>query len=227
MAPHCQTWLLPELERMLMVGGWPSPGDSGIAATVLAVRLLLGFVFVLAGLAKLRDLPGFRRAVDRYRLLPGSLVEPLATVVAWTEVAAGGALAAGIATPLAAGLVTAQLIGFATAMGINLVRGRDIECGCAGTSSGTTISWRLVARNAALAVPAAGVAVLASGRVEPALAPVPASDVVGVALTVVAVLGAARLLMYSARVRAALAESSAAHVPRLDRSLAGRDGVAG
>jgi hypothetical protein len=203
---------------MLTVSGGPGPVDSGIAAIVLAARLLLGLVFVLAGVAKLRDRPGFRRAVDRYHVLPGWLVGPFAMILPWAEVAAGVALAAGVAAPLAAGVVTALLIGFAMAMAVNLVRGRDIECGCAGTTGGRTISWWLVARNAALAVPAAGVTVLVSGRVEPVLAPVPSSDVVAVAVTVVAVLGTAGLLMHGARVRAALAEGPAADGLRTDRS---------
>jgi hypothetical protein len=101
------------------------------------------------------------------------------------------------------------------------VRGRDIDCGCVGTT-GTTISWWLVARNAALAITAAGVAVVTSDRV---LARVPAGDVVAVVVTVVAVLGTARLLVYGARVRAAMAAGVATEAPQPDRSLAGWGGA--
>jgi hypothetical protein len=190
-----------------MVGSGFWPADTGIAAIVLGARLLVGFVFVLAGVAKLRDRLGFLRAVDRYHLLPRSLVGPFAAALPWAEVATGSALAAGVATPLSAGAITALLIGFALAMTVNLVRGRDIDCGCAGATGGTTISWWLVARNSALAVITAGVAVVTTDRVQPALPAVPASDVVAVAVSVVAVLGTARLLVDSARVRAALASA--------------------
>ena len=189
--------------------------DADVAAIVLAARLLIGVLFVLAGLGKLRDRAGFRRAVDRYELLPGSLVSPFAAALPWVEVAVGIALAAGFATPLAAGMVTVMLLGFAVAAAVNLLRGRDIDCGCAGAAGGTRISWWLVARNAALAVLAAGVAVVTADRPLPA---VPAGDLLAVAVTVVAVLGTARLLAHAAPVRAALtARSSTDRRPAQDR----------
>jgi hypothetical protein len=193
---------------MLTVAGGPSLADAGLAATVLGARLLVGSLVALAGLAKLRDRAGFRSAVDRYDLLPGSLVRPFAAALPWVEVAVGAALAAGVATPLAAGVITALLVGFVVAVAVNLLRGRDIDCGCAGAAGGTRISWWLVARNTALAVLAAGVAVVTADRFRAPLAPVPAGDVVAVAVTVVAVLGTARLLVHAAPVRAGLTAGS-------------------
>ena len=182
--------------------------DAAIAVSVLTARLLVGSLFVLAGVAKLRDRAGFRRAVDRYRLLPSWVVGPFAAVLPWMEVAVGAALIAGVAIVPAAGLITVLLVGFAVAMAVNLGRGRDIDCGCAGAVGATRISWWLVARNTVLAVVTATVAVVTADRLAVPPAPLPAGDVVAVAVTVVAVLGTARLLAHAAPVRAALAASS-------------------
>jgi uncharacterized membrane protein YphA (DoxX/SURF4 family) len=204
----------------LTAGSGPSAADADLAAIVLATRLLLGSLFMLAGVAKLRDRTGFQRAVDRYQLLPASLVGPFAAVLPWTEVAVGAALVVGVAIPLAAGVATVLLVGFAVAVAVNLGRGQDIDCGCAGAAGGTRISWWLVARNTALAVVAASVAVVTTGRTPVPLAPLPAGDVVAVALTVVAVLGTTRLLAHAAAVRAALAAAALPDQPLSDRSPA-------
>jgi Methylamine utilisation protein MauE len=142
--------LLPEPERVLTVGIGSAPVDADLAAVVLAARFAVGSLFALAGLAKLRDRAGFRQAVDGYQLLPDSLVGPFAAVLPVIELVIGAAIIAGVAMPQAASAVTVLLVGFAVAVTVNLLRGRDIDCGCSGAAGGVRISWRLVARNAAL-----------------------------------------------------------------------------
>jgi hypothetical protein len=56
---------------------------------------------------------------------------------------------------------------FAGAMAINLVQGRDIECGCFGDRSPQRISWLSVGRNILLANVAFATAVANTAEVAP------------------------------------------------------------
>ncbi|MBI4770504.1 MAG: DoxX family protein [Chloroflexi bacterium] len=94
------------------------------AGTLLA-RALVGGVFLIAGIAKLKARPGqFLNAILGYDLLP----EPIATVLArglpWLEVTAGGLLIAGLWTRFAAFLGAGLLLVFSGAVAI-CVEGSD------------------------------------------------------------------------------------------------------
>ena len=95
---------------------------------------MLAAVFVVAGISKIADPPGFAEEVHNYRLLPGVAVNALALVLPWLEVLAGLALFLGFWRRTAARLFGLLLLVFIGALGINLARGRPVDCGCFGTS---------------------------------------------------------------------------------------------
>lgn len=116
----------------------------------LVFRWALADVFVVAGLAKLRQPGRFSEAVRGYGFLPEVLVGPVATALPVTELALGAALAVGLGTPSAALLLAALVVGFSVAVSVNLLRGRSIDCGCSGLTGSQSITWGVVARNFAL-----------------------------------------------------------------------------
>ncbi len=129
--------------------------DTGLAGAVGT-----GIVFIEAGFAKLRHrdlLPG---VVANYRLLPETLVTPVATLLPPAELLLGLGLIASAAT---GGLLhwlalpaAALFVVFAAAMAINIRRGRShIDCGCGRSQLRQSLSPALVVRNLALAVLAA------------------------------------------------------------------------
>ena len=128
----------------------------------LAARLLLGSVFVVAGLLKLPDPAAAVRAVRAYELLPEGLVAPVAFGLPVVEVAVGLALLAGafVRTSAlgAAGLVVVFLVGVSSAW----ARGLQIDCGCFGgggqVQAGQTAYPAEVARDTALLLVAAALA---------------------------------------------------------------------
>lgn len=87
-------------------------------------------MFLAAGAYKLSDLGEFAGAVRHYRLIPGATAGAVARTVALTESALGTALLIGAGIRMAAGVGSLLLIVFALAMAINLIRGRQIPCGC-------------------------------------------------------------------------------------------------
>lgn len=110
----------------------------------LTACLLVGASMLSAGVAKLRT-GRLARDLGEYKLLPASLVAPVAAVLPWAEVGLGTALLVGIGSRMALFASAGLLLTFATGMSVNLGRGRRISCGCAGTKR--LISVPLVLRN--------------------------------------------------------------------------------
>jgi uncharacterized membrane protein YphA (DoxX/SURF4 family) len=97
-----------------------------------AARLLLGGVFVVAGAIKVPDPAAAVRAVRAYRLLPESLVAPVAFGLPIIEIAVGLALLVGAFVRTAAIAAAVLLVVFVAAVGSAWARGLQIDCGCFG-----------------------------------------------------------------------------------------------
>jgi uncharacterized membrane protein YphA (DoxX/SURF4 family) len=95
-------------------------------------RLVLGGVFVVAGVLKAVDPQSSVAAVGAYKLLPASL----ATIVGWglpfAEIALGLLLLAGIATRAVAAVAGLLLVIFIAGVVSAAARGLSIDCGCFG-----------------------------------------------------------------------------------------------
>ncbi len=160
----------------------------------LAARLVIGGLFVVAGLGKLRHRAEFVRAVADYRILPAALVRPVARTLPVLEVVMGVFLLLGVLIVPVAVLAAVVLVAFAGAIWINVQRERRIGCGC-GFARREQVSNTLVVRNGLLTLLALAAAAFPAGVL--ALYPgpgVPAStltpvDAVGAALATAAATG--------------------------------------
>ena len=103
----------------------------------LTVRLqfVLAAFFVVAGISKVVDPPGFAHEIHNYALVPGVAVNAMALVLPWLEIVVGVALFLNVATRSAARILAFLLVVFIAALSINLARGRPVDCGCFGTST--------------------------------------------------------------------------------------------
>ena len=132
---------------------------------LLALRVLVGLVFVTAAWGKAANRLAFQGVVANYRLLPDALVAPFALALPAIEAAVGLSLPSRFLAPWPAVAAAGLLLLFAAAMAVNIRRGRrHIDCGCFQSAHKQTLSWTLVARNLALA----GLALLSSGGGLPA-----------------------------------------------------------
>jgi uncharacterized membrane protein YphA (DoxX/SURF4 family) len=104
-----------------------------LKAVNLVLRLLVGGVFVAAGVLKILHPLGFANDIGNYRVLPHELLNLLAITLPWIEVAAGLLLAFGIWRRASALIITVLMIVFLAAIGQALARGLDVRCGCFGT----------------------------------------------------------------------------------------------
>jgi uncharacterized membrane protein YphA (DoxX/SURF4 family) len=106
-------------------------GRYGVAAGVLA-RLVVGLVWVVAGVLKLPDPDESVRAVRAYRLLPEAVVPLVGHGLPVLEVLVGACLVAGLLTRVAATLSVALLTAFVVGIASAWARGLSIDCGCFG-----------------------------------------------------------------------------------------------
>jgi putative oxidoreductase len=114
----------------------------------LVFRWFLGFVFIYAGVMKASDPHGFADILCAYRLLPEWVINPVAILLPWIEIVVGVSLFLGIWIQGGALVASSMLTIFAFALGINLLRGLAIDCGCFGAANcKDPISWLYLVRD--------------------------------------------------------------------------------
>lgn len=101
-------------------------------------RLLLGGVFLWAGVVKVLDVPAFAGQIAAYQLLPYAWNYAVAATLPYVELAAGTLLLVNLRVRPAALLVAALNGVFIVVLLSVLVRGLNIDCGCFGPDAGTT-----------------------------------------------------------------------------------------
>ena len=109
-------------------------------------RLFLGVLFIYASIDKILHPAEFAKIVYNFHILPGFLINIFAIILPWLEFLIGVFLILGIALESMAFLATSLLVIFMVALGVNLIRGIDINCGCFSTasSSKSNLSKRLI-----------------------------------------------------------------------------------
>lgn len=173
------------------------------AEFLLGMRWVLGVILATAGAMKLRALHSFEQRIGDYRLVPRFLHRPVARSLPTAEIAVGAALILGALPMLAGWFAFILLLAFASAVGWNLARGRQFECGCATIGDGS-ISGSLVLRDLGLAAIAAAIAVGPSGSLAvlrgssgPATHALGTADLVPAPMLAILVLGVMRVLVAS------------------------------
>ena len=117
------------------------------------VGLLVGAVFVFAGLSKIVDLQplrfldpmDFARDIDNYKILPWAISVRLAFYLPWLEMICGLALIFRRLFSDALALLLALLLVFIGASIAAKMRGIDISCGCFGhVGDQLSFAWHMV-----------------------------------------------------------------------------------
>lgn len=117
---------------------------------LLLARIALAAVFAVAGLAKLADLPGSRKAARDFGV-PERFAATFGLLLPIAELAAAVALLPLPTARWGALLALALLLAFIVGIGYNLARGRTPDCHCFGQIHSAPAGWPTIARNAALA----------------------------------------------------------------------------
>lgn len=115
---------------------------------VFLLRIIVACVFLFAAYGKIKEGVQFINVVRAYNILPDSLIVPFAQVVPFLELIFGAWLLIGLFTRVAASVIGILLTLFIIALGVNILRGNFVNCGCFGQyAAADTISWGLVIRD--------------------------------------------------------------------------------
>ncbi len=96
------------------------------------LRVAYGLLFVYAGAEKIADPVTFAGVIHNYQIVPVKLVYAVALGLPALEVVCGLALCAGTLARGAVVVLNALMAVFIAVMGIALLRGLDVTCGCFG-----------------------------------------------------------------------------------------------
>jgi len=99
--------------------------------TVL-VRLIVGGIFLISGLAKIADPVRFLLTLREFQLLPGALESFLAVYLPWLEFLLGLCIVVGILHRTASLMIAGLNGAFIIAIGSVMARGIEVDCGCFG-----------------------------------------------------------------------------------------------
>lgn len=123
---------------------------SWAALVHLLLRVFLGGFYLLAGALKVGDPGEFAEAVANFRIVPHPLVNLVAIILPWVEIAAGLFLVLGIWLRASAWLINLLTLVFIAGITSAVARGLNIECGCFGTVGGRRVGFRAIAEDVLL-----------------------------------------------------------------------------
>jgi len=116
----------------------------------LAIRLLVGLMFVTAGLPKIMDPKHFVTEIFNYQLMPDIFLNPIAIIIPWVEVIAGIMLIAGVKVKANSAIIGTLLFIFIIMVSSAILRGLEINCGCFGKDKVVVVNWGKVLENTGL-----------------------------------------------------------------------------
>ncbi len=111
----------------------------------LATRVVLGGVFLFAGVSKLGQLTGFVAMVYQYQVFPWySLAQIYGYALPFLEVAIGLFLILGLILRISSVVSILIVVSFIMAKVVALARGMNITCGCFGEAAIMLVSQSLI-----------------------------------------------------------------------------------
>ena len=112
--------------------------------------VVIGVVFIVAGLAKVGDPATFASQVHNFRMTPIWSENLIAVCLPWIEIVAGIAIVLNVRRRAGALLTSGLMIFFTLAVLQALIRGLDIDCGCFGTADATRVGFVKLFENVGL-----------------------------------------------------------------------------
>jgi len=96
----------------------------------LAIRLLLGFLFVYAAFDKIIYPYSFYRNLQEYEIIPKALEPLFSVLIPWAELIAGCCLILGLFYRSSGLILLALLVAFEAGIVVNLIRSKEMDCHC-------------------------------------------------------------------------------------------------
>jgi putative oxidoreductase len=126
-----------------------SSKSKALRVAAIAIRVVLGAIFIYSAYAKLKDPWAlFAMSIDSYNLLPLKWVEFVARTLPWFELFLGMWLITGTFSRLSTVFSSLLLMVFFALMIRAKMKGQEINCGCFGP--GEPISWKTMLRDGSM-----------------------------------------------------------------------------
>ena len=109
-------------------------------------RVLLGIMWVIAGIEKIADPAQFSREISNYHLLPFGIENTVAIILPWMELFIGLSLIFGLYVNSASFISSILMVIFILFIAQAMFRGFNIECGC-GLKEGQMVGWGKIFEN--------------------------------------------------------------------------------
>ena len=113
-------------------------------------RVVLGFIFLTAAVAKLGDLNGFAKEIGNYQIVPDFLRNLMAITIPWIELVCSLFIISGIRIKSSVTIIGILIIIFNIAIFIALLKGLNINCGCHTQIMAEQVGWRKILENSGL-----------------------------------------------------------------------------
>jgi hypothetical protein len=139
-------------------------------------RVILGFVFILAGMDKIVFPDAFAASIEAYKLAPYAWINVIALVLPWMELVCGIFLLGGVYLRGSSVIVSSLLVFFIFAVISAMLRELKIDCGCFGKEHATPVSWMKVVENTGLTLLGLHILYYATKRKGEATAPPATAD---------------------------------------------------
>lgn len=118
---------------------------------VAAIRIVLGFILIVASIDKIADPNAFGVSIGYYRIFDTTVILLIATILPWIELLCGMSLVFGVAVRGGSMVSFVMLVVFTAAVISGIMRGLDISCGCfTHDPKVDKIGWAKVAENIGL-----------------------------------------------------------------------------
>lgn len=139
-----------------------------INTSIFVIRILLGVIFILSSIPKIKQPYDFLASVYNFELVGPKLGMMVAMTLPWLELFAGICLIGGIFVSGAFLVCSAMGAMFVYVIISALVQGLEISCGCFGASSTDTVNYNTLIRAGAILIFAiAGYLMLIFRRIKP------------------------------------------------------------
>ncbi|MFP4369223.1 MAG: MauE/DoxX family redox-associated membrane protein [Candidatus Kapaibacterium sp.] len=118
----------------------------------LIARLILGFMFIIVGIAKIHEPAVFAEEIGNYRILPEFMLNFIALLLPWLELLSGLFIIAGVRIRANTIITGALLIVFIIAVASADIRGLDINCGCYSNIAEQKVGMAKILENTGLLI---------------------------------------------------------------------------
>ncbi|TAL67669.1 MAG: DoxX family membrane protein [Bacteroidetes bacterium] len=118
----------------------------------LAIRILIGGLFIFTAISKLADLSVFTKEIDNYNIVPMYLINMFSIILPWVELLCGFFILTGIRVRANAVLSIGLYSVFIIAILIAMLQGLSINCGCHTKILADKVGFAKVFQNSGLLI---------------------------------------------------------------------------